>query len=286
MNPIKSLIAALGMFAAALAAAISPATAQSMQEIAERGTIRVGYIPSPPGTIKDPMSGQVTGYYVDGMRAIAQQMGVEPEFVETTWGNFVAGLQSGQFDVSIAGTFATIQRAMVVDFTRPIFYLGYGALVRTDDERYQTLDDMNDPETRIAVVQGGAAEDYVRRNMPDAQVVTLATGNLSAPFVEVLANRADVAIEDAYNIDNFVGQQSGVKNLFEGSPYNLQPIAWTVRQGNQSLREVMNIGIESLLATGAWDNLAREYGEPSRYIAGVDYVPFPRPVAGGEALSE
>lgn len=262
--------------------AVSEVRADLLQKIVERGTIRVGYIPSPPGAIKDPTTGKISGFYVDGMRDIARQMGVKPEFVETTWGNFVAGLQSGQFDVSIAGTFATVKRSMVVDFTKPIFYLGYGAVIRANDDRYKTLADMNTPATRIAVVQGGAAEDFTRRNMPKAKVLSLATGNLSAPFVEVVSNRADVAIEDAYTIDRFVARQPSARNLFADNPYNFTPIAWAVGKGNKDLLNVMNAGIDILLSTGRWDDIGRTYTNAGRYIDAPNLVAFPRPVAGAD----
>jgi polar amino acid transport system substrate-binding protein len=271
----------LGALVAAVVAA-APATgeARELQEIIDSGTLRVGFIPSPPSTIKDPMTGELSGIYVDGVRAIAELMGIELEFVETTWGTFSAGLQADQFDLSIGGTFATVKRAMAVDFTQPLFYLGYGALVRADEDRFQTLEDMNDPDVRIATVQGGSAEDFVRRNMPEAELVTLATGNLTAPFVEVISNRADVAIEDTFTIDQFVAQQPGAKNLYSDNPYNFTPISWAVAKGNRELLSVIDAGIDIIMANGVWDDLARPYSAGGRYIDAPNFAEFPRPVPG------
>ena len=251
-------------------------SAQTLQDIISRGEMKIGYIPAPPGTIKDANTGELSGFYVDGIREIAAMMKIKPVFVETTWGTFVAGLQSGQFDMAIAGTFATVQRAMVVSFTKPIFYLGYGAVVRVNDTRYKTLDDMNTPETRIAVVQGGSAEDFARRNMPKAQIITLATGNLTAGFVEVVAGRADVSLEDAFTINAFVAKQPTVKNLFADNAYNFTPVAWTVRKGNADLLAVLNTGIDILISTGRWDELARPFGPNTRHIDAPNFVSFPR----------
>ena len=251
-------------------------SAQTLQDIISRGEMKIGYIPAPPGTIKDANTGELSGFYVDGIREIAAMMKIKPVFVETTWGTFVAGLQSGQFDMAIAGTFATVQRAMVVSFTKPIFYLGYGAVVRINDTRYKTLDDMNTPETRIAVVQGGSAEDFARRNMPKAQIITLATGNLTAGFVEVVAGRADVSLEDAFTINAFVAKQPTVKNLFADNAYNFTPVAWTVRKGNADLLAVLNTGIDILISTGRWDELARPFGPNTRHIDAPNFVSFPR----------
>jgi polar amino acid transport system substrate-binding protein len=261
----------------------SPVSAQAVQEIVTRGELKIGYIPAPPGTIRDPMTNELSGFYVEGIREIARQMGVKPVFVETTWGNFVAGLQSGQFDMAIAGTFATVQRSMSVTFTKPIFYLGYGALVRVNDDRYKSLADVNSPGTRIAVVQGGAAEDYARRTFPKAQVITLATGNLTAGFIEVASGRADVSVEDGVTMDAFVARQPGVKNLYSEKPYNFTPIAWSVRKGNMDLVGVLNTGIDVLQSSGRWDEIARAQGLSAgvRYIDAPNIVAFPRAPAGG-----
>src|SRR5579871_2974035 len=83
------------------ASTADPAGAQMMEKILRDKKVKIGYIPSPPGTIKDPATGEVTGYYVEGVRYMFKSINVEVEFVETTWATFIAGLQSGQFDFSI-----------------------------------------------------------------------------------------------------------------------------------------------------------------------------------------
>lgn len=276
MTRTNKLIAAVLTLAAAIAAPLS-AGAATLQEIVDRGSIKIGYITSPPSAIKDPVSGDLSGFYIDAMREIARQMGVEAEFVETTWGNFVAGLQSSQFDVSIAGTFATVKRAMAVDFTVPVAYLGYGALVRVDDDRFSSFDDINQEGIRVAVVQGGSAEEFARRNFPNANIITIASGNLTAPFIEVASNRADVAIEDAFTMNGFVAEQPSVRNMFEDAPYNFTPIAWAVAKGNDDLLKVLNAGINVLISSGQIDDMARAYGDiGTRYIEVPYLAEYPR----------
>src|SRR5215470_2742070 len=114
-------LAALAL--AALVAGAGAANAQVMDRILSEKKVKIGFIPSPPGTIKDPKSGELSGFYVDSIRLVYKQVNVEPQFVETTWAAFAAGLASGQFDLSIAGTFATVPRAAAVEFTKPISYL-------------------------------------------------------------------------------------------------------------------------------------------------------------------
>ncbi|GAA4255398.1 transporter substrate-binding domain-containing protein [Azospirillum formosense] len=276
MSAFRTLISSLVVGALVTFGAVKAQAAGEVEKIVRQGELKIGYIPSPPGTAKDPKTGELTGFYVDAARAIAEQMGVRPVFIETTWANFVAGLQAGQFDMSIGATFATVKRATVVDFTKPIFYLGSVAVVKNDEARFASLADMNKPDVRIAVVQGTAAEDFVRRTIPNAKMTSLAGGNLTAGFMEVAAGRADASFEDLFTATRFTEQQPGVKMLFNDRPVNFLPIAWTVRKGNSELQSVLNVGLDNLLTSGQWDMIAAKYITGGRYVNEPALREFPK----------
>ncbi|MGO8868212.1 MAG: substrate-binding periplasmic protein [Alphaproteobacteria bacterium] len=272
---LRRAIAAILALAILAPLAVASASAQgAMDRILRDKKLRIGFIPSPPGTIKDPKTGEITGYYVDGMRLVAKMIGVEPEFIETTWANFAAGLNSDQFDVSIAGTFATIQRAGAVEFTKPISYLGYSAVVKKGDTRFKTPADLNNPDIKIALVQGGASVEYANENWPKAQKVLLATGNLTAPFIEVSTGRADVGVEDAWQAHRYAAVHPEVTDLFAGHPYNVLPLAWSVKRGNEDLLNFMNTSIDFLLTTGRWEKMSEKYGPTGRFWNKPNLVPF------------
>ncbi len=266
MKSLRMFIASLLVGAVAVLGAGTAQAAGEVDKIIRQGELRIGYIPSPPGTAKDPKTGELTGFYVEAAKSIAEQIGVKPVFIETTWANFVAGLQAEQFDMSIGATFATVKRASVVDFTKPLFYLGSVAIVKAGESRFAALADMNKPEIRIAVVQGTAAEDFVRRTIPQAKLTSLAGGNLTAGFMEVAAGRADVSFEDLFTATRFAEQQPGVKMLFQDRPVNFLPIAWTVRKGNSELQSLLNVGLDNLLMSGQWDMIGAKYIEGGRYV--------------------
>src|SRR5471032_903543 len=249
------------------AAAQTAAAGGIMDRIIREKQFKIGYIPSPPSTIKDPASGDLKGFGVDAMRFVCKSMNVEPVFVETTWANFVSGLNSSQFDFCIAGTFATILRASAVQFTKPIWYLGYSAVAKQGEARFAKPSDLNREGVRIALIQGGASVEYAKENWPKAEQVLLSTGNLTAPFVEVAAGRVDVGVEDAWQAHRFTAAQPGVVDLFGKEPYNVLPINWSVKRGNQDVVEFMNIAIDFLMTTGRWDKMVEPYGPSGRYYA-------------------
>ena len=262
----RSLLASLAVLVALIVSIPADThAAGALEKIVKEKTFRIGYIPSPPGAIKDPRTGEVSGYYVDAMRTISELMGVKPVFVEASWSTFVAGLQSGQFDLSIAATFATIPRALAVDFTRPIHYLGYSAVVRKGDTRFKTLADIDKPGIKVAVVQGAVGHEYAKQNFKNVQLTVLATSDLTAPFVEVSANRVDVGIEDAWATKRYSTQHPEVVDLFAERPYNVLPIAWAMRKGEPELLQFMNTALDYMMINGRLDQLASKYGPSGRF---------------------
>lgn len=249
-------------------------TGDTFERILRDKKIKFGYIVSPPSAIRDPVSGNLSGFYVDAARAIAELMQVEAEFVESSWANFASALQAGQFDVSIAATFATIPRAMAVSFSNPINYQSFSGVARRGDQRFKKMPDLNKPEVRIAVVQGSAGHEYARQNLKQANIIALGTSNLQQPFLEVSAGRADIAIQDESQVRRYVPTHKEVVPLFGGTSFNTLPLAWAVRRGDQSLLTFLNTSIAFMMSSGRWDEIAAKYGPTGRYKDMPNLVPF------------
>jgi polar amino acid transport system substrate-binding protein len=276
MVPRRGILAgAAAMVVPASVAMAAEAQAEgSLDRILRDKKVRIGWIASPPQMMKDVASGKLEGYFVDAARYIFKEIDVEPEFIETSFSTFVAGLQSDQIDLCIASTFVTIKRAAVVDFTRPLLYLGYSAIVRADETRFKSLAEFNQSGIRIAVLQGGSSQAYVKQNFPKAEIVALSSTNQTLPFVEVLSGRADVGINDAWSARRFAATQTAVKDLFANEPYNVQPTAWTVRKGNDDVLKFLNAAIGTILVNGKFEEMARAYDPSGRYKSVLQLVPF------------
>ncbi len=275
MTPRVKLRALLVVAMAALTTLALPAVAvaqDSMANMLKSKTLKVGWIPSPPGSQKDLASGELKGYYIDMVRFVLSQIGVEAQFVETTWANFPAGLQAKQFDLVAAGTFATIPRSASVTFTRPVFYLGYTAAAKAGDQRFKSMADIDKSGIKIAVVQGSGGHEYVKRTIKNAEIVAVSTSDLSMSLVQVETGRADVAIEDAWATRRYISSHPAVVDLFHDKPFNLQPIAWAMRPGENELRIFLDQAIEWMRINGKLEEIVRSYPASSRYIVKDTYI--------------
>lgn len=232
----------------------------SFARIKRTKLLRVGYIVEPPWVIRDPSSGTLSGTSIDTINEIAGVLGVKTEFTEATYGTFIAGLQTGKYDLSIAPTFSTIQRAANVAFSRPQMYVGNSAVARASDNRFKTLADIDKLGVVVAVTQGEQGHEYAKANFKHATLKVLSGVPQSVTFTEVIANRADVALGDAWVSSQFASTHPEVRDVFASDPYNLTPVAWSVRYEDLELLTFINTCIDYLDSIGKLQEWDHKYG--------------------------
>lgn len=247
----------------------------------------VGYIPYYDMSSLHLETGRVEGFLPEVLFRIIPKLGIEPEdveFREFTWQDFATCLRDGSCDLSIAGTFVTPERKCAVDFTRPLFFLGNGVLVRRGKlELKDPLRELNDPQYSLAVVQGEQGDEYVRQHLRKARHIRLDTPDLTLACVEVELGRAQAAFSDQYILARCHDRNPELVDILAANPYDVLPIAWAVRKGDDAWRNWLNERIVELQGEGKWwfDATARKwsipFAPPERYKAPAD-----RPCSAGE----
>jgi polar amino acid transport system substrate-binding protein len=228
-------------------------------KIKREGVLRVGYILAAPWCIREPKTGKLKGTFVETVEEIARQMDVKVEFTESTFATFIAGLQTKKYDLSIAPTFSTIPRAKSVAFSIPLMAAGNSAIVRKDESRFQTLDDIDQKGIVVAVTQGEQGHEYAKTNFKKAEIRVLSGGDQNLTFSEVLLGRADVALGDAWFSAKFAAEHPEAKDLFADNPYNVTPVAWSVRYEDTSLLLFINTALEYLDSIGKLSEIDKKY---------------------------
>ncbi|WP_454049543.1 amino acid ABC transporter substrate-binding protein [Cellulomonas sp. Marseille-Q8402] len=92
----------------------------ALAAVQEAGVLRVGTEGTyAPFSFHDASSDELTGYDVDVITAVAENLGVEAEFSETTWDSIFAGLEAGRYDVIANQVSITDERLAKYDFSEP-----------------------------------------------------------------------------------------------------------------------------------------------------------------------
>lgn len=153
--------------------------------IRKRGTLRVGVVANEPFVVRNA-SGELAGFSIDLGRQLASDLGVNAEFVVTSWTQVVADLVGNHFDVIASGLWITPARALVVNFSAPIS-VGAMSLVANREmaASMKTRQDFDRPDVRIVVYAGSSQEGVAARLFPKATLVKIeGDADPVAPVVE------------------------------------------------------------------------------------------------------
>jgi|TARA_B100000959_G_scaffold81265_1_gene86555 polar amino acid transport system substrate-binding protein len=96
-----------------------------IQTITKRGKIKVGMSTFVPWAMRNK-AGDLIGFEIDVAKQLAEDLGVEIEFVPTAWSGIIPALIAGNFDVIIGGMSVTPKRNLTVNFTTPYAHSGMG----------------------------------------------------------------------------------------------------------------------------------------------------------------
>jgi len=188
------LLAAL--WAAAIAA---PAFAEGsrLDAILESHALRVGTTGDyRPFTALDKKSGEYSGFDIDMARSLAQALGVQIEFVPTTWSDLAKDLAGGVFDIAMGGVSVTLDRQRKGFFSAPYMRDGKTPIARcADEEKFQTLSEIDRPGVKVIANPGGTNERFDRARLHAAEIV-IYPDNLTI-FDQLADGRADLMITDA-----------------------------------------------------------------------------------------
>lgn len=170
----------LGLAFAALAASGLSAHAQSatqslsresvIETIKEEGVIRIGLSLFTPWSMRD-VNGELIGFELDVGRALAEDMGVDVEFVPTAWDGIIPALVSGNFDVIISGMSVTPARNLTVNFSTPYAYSGVTILANTAMTEGFTLEEYNSPDVTFAARRGATPATVIATMFPEANLL-------------------------------------------------------------------------------------------------------------------
>lgn len=236
----------------------------TLETIKNEKRIKVGYISYFDITYRDINSGEVKGFLVDVLTEALKDLKIPKEnidFVETDWQNFSLGLESGKYELSIAGTFNTPVRAKAVKFSRPIFYLGNGAVVKKDDNRFNSIEAFNKKGITIAVVQGEQGYEYAKKSLPKASVVALSGSDLSLAPLQVKLGKADAALSDQYILRRYCDKNPEVKDALANNPYDVLPICWSTSKKDKdtSLINYVNDQLNKMETNGTLQKIIDKY---------------------------
>ena len=200
-------------------------------------------------------SDTLVGYDVEVSRAIAEKLGVEPEYVESDWDSLFAGLDAGRYDLVCNGVEVTDERAKTYDFTTPYGYIHTALAVRKDNDDITTFEDLNGKTTAnsLASTYMELAESY------GATVQGIDT--LEETIQLLTAGRIDATLNADVSFYDYLNVHPDADFKIVAQTEDASHVAIPLRKGDASatLLEAINTAIDELRADGTLKELSEKY---------------------------
>ena len=193
---LTTLVAATAIGFAGLAGAASQElSAESvLEEIKKRGSLRVGMSTFVPWAMRDKQ-GNLIGYEIDVATKVAEDMGVEVEFVPTAWSGIIPALIARKFDVIIGGMSITPARNLTVNFTAPYAHSGQQMVANKALADGFELADFNDSSVTITCRRGATPCTVAQNQFPKAGIARF--DDDAQAYQEVVNGNAHAMISSA-----------------------------------------------------------------------------------------
>ena len=211
----------------------------TLNEIVQRGELRVGMEPGyMPFEMKDK-KGRIIGYDVDIAKNMAKAMGVKLKLVPTSWDGIIAGLLTNKYDIIMSGMTITQQRNLKVNFADSYVVVGQTVLLRKDlAGTIKTAKDLDKAKYTIVTKLGVTGEIATRKFFKKAKIITFETESDAAS--EVLNGKADAMVYDQpYNVLFMAGKGKGTMVHLD-NPLTYEPLGWAVRKGDPDFINWLN----------------------------------------------
>jgi polar amino acid transport system substrate-binding protein len=258
-------ITRLGATFAALALAATACGGGDGEQAGEFDTVTPGTltmcsdIPYAPFEFEDPSTDTgYSGFDVELMGAIAEELGLELAVVNSGFDSLTSGASMAAGDCDLAASAMTIteEREENVDFSEP-YYNAAQSLLVTADSDVTTLADLED--ATIGVQSGTTGADYANDNAPDsAEIRSYDSG--ADLFVALEAGEVDAVLQDLpVNVER-ASQEDNLEVVETYETDENYGFAFP-EEGSEDLLEAVNGALQSLRDDGTYDSLYTKYFE-------------------------
>ncbi|MFJ9555589.1 transporter substrate-binding domain-containing protein [Nocardiopsis sp. NPDC101807] len=228
-----------------------------LDEILESGTLRVCTTGDyRPFTYLDPATDEFTGIDVDMARDLADDMGVEVEWVRTSWDDLMGDFLSS-CDIAAGGISVSTARARQAYFSDALMEDGKTPITLCENvDDYRTIEQINQPGVRSIMPSGGTNEIFAEEHYPEGELIRHDNNTI---FEEIIAGNADVMTTDASETLWVANEYEELCAVHPDEPFDYFEKAFMLPLGDEVLKHYVDQWLNIALNDGTWDGIVEPW---------------------------
>jgi glutamate transport system substrate-binding protein len=219
----------------------------TMGKIQAAGEIKIGVkYDVPPFGFKNPQTDEIEGFDVDLGKAIADKLGVKPNFIEAISDNRIPFLQDGTVELVLSTMTINAERDQEIDFSEP-YYIARGRILVPQDSDITGVDSL--AGKKVCTALGSTYEETIKEQAPKADLRLV---DSYSECLELVQNGAvDAVSTDDVILTGMIIQDDSLK-LTEGDPLTTEPYGAGLKDGDTEFKEFVDGVIEEYKSGGGW----------------------------------
>ena len=248
---------------------IDLAKKSTIEQIIQRGELRVGfesgYVPFEMTNKK----GDYIGFDMDFGRQLAKAMGVKFVPINTAWDGIIPALMTGKFDIIMGGMTITQERNLKVNFADPYIVVGQTILLNKKlKNQVLTYKDLNNPKYILTSRMGTTGEQAIKKYIPKATYKGFESE--AEAGMEVINGKADAMVYDLPFCGFLYASQGQDKTIFLSDPFTYEPLAWAINKGDPDFLNFLNNFLRQSKGDGFYDRMYKKWITGSKWKAELE----------------
>ena len=200
---------------------------------------------------------KIVGIDAEIAEAIAKKLGLELEIQDVEFDSIIAGVQSGKYDMGMAGMTVTDERKKSVNFSSS-YATGIQAIIVKEGSPVTDIDTLLSGDYKIGVQTGTTGDIYISGDIGEeneSQVVRFSKGNDAV--IALSSDKVDAVVIDNEPAKNFVAANAGLTIL--ETPYSVEDYAICFNKNNTELCDEVNKALKELTDDGTIPAIIEKY---------------------------
>ncbi len=251
-----------------LACAQLASAGETLQRIIDFKVLKVGMSADQPPMTALNKQGGVMGYDVDLARAMARAMRVQLDIKVIPFGSLLEALEKGEVDMVISNISITPERTESAYFVGPYMMAGKSILTRNSVlAEAKDSGALNRDDLKLAALKNSTSATFVRENLPDAQLIEVASnddgvsGLIKGDFDAMLADMATCKLAVLRHPD------AGLVTLKE--PLTIEPVGIAISGDDPQFKNLVDNYLEAYAKTGILGKLREKWFEQGDWVGAL-----------------
>ncbi|MFL7837999.1 MAG: substrate-binding periplasmic protein [Candidatus Promineifilaceae bacterium] len=218
----------------------------------------------------DPETGEPAGWDYDVWNEICSLINCTPVYIESGWEGMIQAVADGQFDAAADGITITEDRAEIVDFSEGYINIDQRLLVRKDDDRINSIEDIVNDDSLVLGTQVGTTNyETATTFLPESRIQAFE----QFPFAvqALIAGDIDAVIIDEVAGQGYLGENADQLKLV-GDSMSSDQLGFIYPLGSD-LVEPVNAALNELKANGFLQGINAQYFGPDFDVTYEDLFP-------------